>query len=92
MAPLFHDPSLVHHNNDIGSFGGGEPVCDRDRGPTFAQPFKRLGHSHFSLGVNSARCLVEDEQSSIGKLRSHEGNELTLTDRDPLSSFTCGGL
>jgi hypothetical protein len=65
VVAALDDSSISQHEDEIGASDGRQPVGDhQDCAPTHEAPHGLL-HQALRLGIEGARCLVENEDGTI---------------------------
>src|SRR5579863_4793216 len=82
MRATLADLAVLHHENLIGIENRGQPMRDRDRGPSPHEFRQRRLYFRFDLAVDRTRRFVEDEQGRIRGDRPRERQQLALADAD----------
>ncbi|CAK8736737.1 hypothetical protein SODG_000450 [Sodalis praecaptivus] len=78
MIAAFDDPSLLHHQNFIGFFDGGQAMGDDQGGPILLQRIQRFLDCPLGFGIQRRGGLVEDKYRAIAQQRAGDGDTLTL--------------
>ena len=78
MASRFHDPTLLHHMNDISVHGCGETVGDKDCGATRCQNAESLQPVCFRPGIHGAGGLIQNDDGSLAQKGSSQCHALPL--------------
>ena len=79
MGALFHDASVLDHDNMICVSNRGETVSDHERGPSLDETAKCLVDQLLIDGVEVRGGLVKDEDRRILEQCSGNGESLPLS-------------
>jgi hypothetical protein len=74
-----HYTSLLHEIDRIGTHDRREAVSDDDRGASLHEVVECSLYQLLSLGIQSARGLIEDEDLRVREYRSGDSYTLFLT-------------
>ena len=78
MGAALDDSALVEDDDLVGVADRGQPVGDRERGPSLGQPLELGLHGVLGLGVKRAGGLVEDEDRRVAQHRAGDRHPLLL--------------
>ena len=92
MGSLLHDLTGVEHDHQIRRLGGGQTVCDRDRGTALREGGQRVAEVALGLGVDVGGRLVEYQQARVGQLCPCQGDQLALADRQGVAALAHLGV
>ena len=90
MATHLTNLTIVHHDDTVCVFNGGESVSHRKARTTLHQRFQRHLDMVFTFTIQSTRGFVQDEDLSVLQQGSCNGNALLLTARQQSPGFTDG--
>ena len=79
MGALFHNSSLLEHDNVVCVSNRGETVSDHERSPPLDEAAKCLVDQLFVDGVEVRGGLVKDEDRRILEQCSGDGESLPLS-------------
>ena len=92
MGTLFHDSSLLEHDNIIRVSNRGETVSDHERGPPLDKAAERLVDQLFVDGIEVRGGLVKDKDRRILEQCSRDGESLPLPSRKLDPALTDKGV
>ena len=78
MRALLDDPALIHDDDAVGAFDGGEAVRDDERRAALHQRLERLLHGGLALRVERVRRLVEKQDRRALQDRAGDREPLAL--------------
>src|ERR1700686_4020700 len=78
MRAALHDPSSFQHEDIVGMQYGGKAMGNNKGGSVGHQVFQRLLHHLFTLGVQGAGGLVQNEYRSVLEKRPGDADALPL--------------
>src|SRR5690242_18591700 len=78
MGTGFTDPALFQHDDLVGAPDGRKAVGDHNHGAVLHQIGKRLLYQHFTLGVEVAGGLVQNQDGRVLDQRPRDGDALAL--------------
>ena len=92
MAAGFDDTSVIQHDDSVGMCDRTQTVSDYETGPISDQPFQTELDQAFTLGVQVAGCLVENQDSRVCQDRPGDRKALPLTTTETHATFADDGL
>ena len=95
VGAVLDHPARIEHEDPVGNFGRGQPVGDGDHGASGGKFAQCPGDTHLGGRVHRGGGLVQNQQVGIGNRRPHQGDQLTLADREgrsPLSHLRVESL
>ena len=87
VRALLGDAALLHDDDAVGVFDGGQAVRDDQRGAVLHQPGQRLLDETLRFRVERARRLVEKQDRRILQDRTGDGNSLALAAGELLAAL-----
>jgi hypothetical protein len=79
VTSLLDGPPLLHDNNQIGIADRGKPVRDDYCRATPPQPAERDLNGRLAFGVESACCLIQQQDPRVAQQRAGECDPLPLS-------------
>lgn len=81
-APL-HDPAMIHDQDDVGIFHGGEAVRDDEHRPALHQLIHAVLHERLGARIDGRSRLIQDHDRRIGHGGAGDRQQLPLPLREP---------
>src|ERR1035437_4912217 len=92
MRTHLHDPSVVDHHNAVGPHGRGQAMGDEDGRAVLEEHVESGFDLCLRLEVEVGAGFVEDKDSRMGQEGPGQGEQLSLTRGEGLSSFVDNGV
>jgi hypothetical protein len=86
-VPILGDFAIFQNDDEIGIFGGRNPVGDDEGGGAFFQFLQVLADREIGLGVDGGKGIIEDENRGIRKDGAGDRNPLFLPARERHAFF-----
>ena len=78
MRAHLDDAAVFHHDDAVGALDGGQPVGDDQGRAVLHRGFERRLHHPFTLGIECAGRLVEQQQRRVLQDRAGDADALAL--------------
>ena len=84
---MLHDTTLVQHIYLVRIAYGAQAMRDADGGAALHQALQSLLHQVFTLGVESAGGLIEDQDGRVLQYGTRYADALTLASAEPATAI-----
>ncbi len=88
MVTLFHDLAQRQQDDVVSVLNGGETVSNDQHGANVLHLFQRVLNQNLRLSVDVGGCFVQDHNAWLVDDGASEGEQLSLTGREVVASFT----
>ncbi len=92
VSAALDDPALLHHEDQIGTQHGGQPVRDHDRRPAGERAFERGLHRGLGIRVEVRSGLVEHDEVRRLQQQPRNGEPLLLTAGETVAALADHGV
>ena len=81
VIAALHDPALVHDDDAIGTFDGGQAVCDDQGGAALHENAEFMLYAALGLVVERCGGLIQDQHGRVGEEGARQCDALPLAAR-----------
>ena len=88
MGALLNNGAVLHHQNQIGAFNGGQSVRNNKGSAPLHQGQECLLNSHLRSGINRGSRLIQDQHRRIAQHNAGDTKQLLLSLRQAAAVLT----
>ena len=92
VRAAFDNLAVPHHENEVGIFYGGEPVCNDQRRAPLDDLFHGILYFLFRETVHRGGGFIQDENPGVAKQGTREGEKLFLAGGEQVASLAHIGI
>src|SRR5205823_7381124 len=86
---LFRSSAAVQDDDPIGDLQSVQTVRDKERGPAHLEFLERLMNDAFTLGVDGAGELIQNQNAWVAQDRSRQRSEEHTSELQSLAYLVC---